>query len=211
MTNEKIGQRIKQIRCAKGLSQEELARRVDLSRTAITKIESGSQDVRFLELEKLAEALGISLGYLVEERRAVRESPDNEFFRVSESAAPYPACVDNKLRAMLLVILERCAGNPGINTQSLGTIVRQADQAYLQTYGETISGIPFISTNLQKIIDEALAVMTSTEELMRIENKDTHRARYLPLVKAELRQLNAAEYIFIENAICRTIVIGKQE
>ncbi|TLU50755.1 MAG: helix-turn-helix transcriptional regulator, partial [Chlorobium sp.] len=52
MTNEKIGQRIKQIRCAKGLSQEELARRVDLSRTAITKIESGSQDVRFLELEK---------------------------------------------------------------------------------------------------------------------------------------------------------------
>ena len=69
MKHENIGHRIKLIRCAKGLSQEELARRVDLPRTAITKIESGSQDVRFRELEKLSEPKPVSYPKLNEGKR----------------------------------------------------------------------------------------------------------------------------------------------
>lgn len=204
MTHENIGHRIKQIRCAKGLSQEELARQVDLPRTAITKIEAGSQDVRFRELEKLSEALGISLGNLVEEKRPVRQGPDEEFFRVCEPVADFPAHTgtDNRLRTMLLLILERCAGNPEMNEQRLGTIVRQADQASLKAYGETISGVACHSPHRQQTITEALALMASNQELMRIETRDTKTARLLPLVKADLRQLTAAEYVLIEQAVC---------
>ncbi len=203
MKHENIGHRIKLIRCAKGLSQEELARRVDLPRTAITKIESGSQDVRFKELEKLSEALGISLGYLVEERRPVRESIDNEFFRVCESPAlPYHSGAEEKLRTMLLVILERCAGDPRMDEQRLCSIVQQADQACFDAYGETISAIPCHSPHLQQSISEALELMALSEDVMRIENGDGKSARHLPLVKADLRRLNAAEYIIIEHAIC---------
>ncbi|MBZ4220235.1 MAG: hypothetical protein LAC69_08675, partial [Chlorobium sp.] len=72
---------------------------------------------------------------------------------------------------------------------------QQADQACFEAYGETISGISFHSPHLQQNIGEAL-------ELMRIENGYGKAARHLPLVKAELRQLNAAEYIIIEKAIC---------
>ena len=203
MTHENIGHRIKLIRCAKGLSQEELARRVDLPRTAITKIESGSQDVRFKELEKLSEALGISLGNLVEERRPVRESSDDEFFRVSESPAPfYHTVAEEKLRTMLLIILERCAGDPGMDERRLWAIVQRADQSCFQAYGETISGIPYLSPLLQQTIGEALERMATSQELMRIENRDGKAARHLPLVKADLRRLNAADYIIIEKAIC---------
>ena len=203
MTQKNIGHRIKLIRCAKGLSQEELARRVELPRTAITKIESGSQDVRFKELEKLSEALGISLGNLVEEKRPVRESTDDEFFRVSESPAPfYHTVVEEKLRTMLLVILERSAGDPDMDERRLCSIVQQADQACFEAYGETISGIPCHSPNLQQTIGEALELMASSQELMRIESGYGKAARHLPLVKAELQQLNAAEYIIIEKAIC---------
>ncbi len=205
MTQKNIGHRIKLIRCAKGLSQEELARRVDLPRTAITKIESGSQDVRFKELEKLSEALGISLGNLVEEKRPVRESTDDEFFRVSESPAPfYHTVVEEKLRTMLLVILERSAGDPDMDERRLCSIVQQADQACFEAYGETISGIPCHSPHLQQTIGEALELMASSQELMRIESGYGKAARHLPLVKAELQQLNAAEYIIIEKAICLT-------
>jgi transcriptional regulator with XRE-family HTH domain len=203
MTHENIGHRIKLIRCAKGLSQEELARRVDLTRTAITKIESGSQDVRFRELEKLSEALGISLGNLVEERRPVKESSDDEFFRVCESPAlSYQPYAEEKLRIILLVILERCAGDPGMDEQRLGRVVQQADQACFQANGETISGIPYLSPHLQQTISEAVERMTSGQELMRIENRDGKAARHLPLVKADLWRLNAADYIIIEKAIC---------
>ena len=203
MKHENIGHRIKLIRCAKGLSQEELARRVELPRTAITKIESGSQDVRFKELEKLSEALGISLGNLVEERRPVRESSDDEFFRLCESPAlPYQPYAEEKLRTMLLVILERCAGDPGMDEQRLCSIVQRADQACFEAYGETISGLPCPSPHLQQTIGEALELMASSEEVMRIENRNGKAARHLPLVKADLRRLNAAEYIIIEHAIC---------
>ncbi|MEI8032254.1 MAG: helix-turn-helix transcriptional regulator [Chlorobiaceae bacterium] len=199
MTNEKIGHRIKQIRSAKGLSQEDLARQVDLPRTAITKIESGNQNVRFTELEKLATALGISLGDLLEERRPVRESSDLEFFRVSDSCdSPSHAGLDNKLRTVLLTILERGAGDPRMNEHRLVTIVQQADKAFAQAYGETVSGIPCRSPHLRKTISEALALMTSTGELMKIETAEKEPARYLPTVKADLRLLNAAEYLVIE-------------
>ncbi len=202
MKHENIGHRIKLIRCAKGLSQEELARRVELPRTAITKIESGSQDVRFRELEKLSEALGISLGNLVEERRPVRESSDAEFFRLCESPAlPYHSDAEEKLRTMLLVILERCAGDPSMEQQRLCSIVRQADQACFEAYNETISGLPCHLPHLQQTISEALELMASSEEVMRIEYGNGKAVRHLPLVKADLRQLNAAEYIIIKKAI----------
>ncbi len=203
MKHENIGHRIKLIRCAKGLSQEELARRVELPRTAITKIESGSQDVRFRELERLSEALGVALDNLLEERRPVRESSDAEFFRVCESPAlPYRTGAEEKLWTMLLVILERCAGDPGMDEQRLCSIVQRADQACFEAYGETISGLPCPSPHLQQTIGEALELMASSEEVMRIENRNGKAARHLPLVKADLRRLNAAEYIIIEHAIC---------
>jgi hypothetical protein len=77
-----------------------------------------------------------------------------------------------------------------------------ARRACFEAYGDTISGIPFQSPHLQQTIGEALELMASSQKLMRIENKYGKAARHLPLVKAELRQLNAAEYIIIEKAIC---------
>ena len=147
--------------------------------------------------------MGISLGNLVEERRPVRESSDDEFFRLCESPAlPYQPYAEEKLRTMLLVILERCAGDPGMDEQRLCSIVQRADQACFEAYGETISGLPCPSPHLQQTIGEALELMASSEEVMRIENRNGKAARHLPLVKADLRRLNAAEYIIIEHAIC---------
>src|SRR5487761_1417299 len=60
-----IGGRIAASRRARGLSQEELAGRVGLDRTAITKIEVGRRHVNSLELVRLAEVLERPLQSLV--------------------------------------------------------------------------------------------------------------------------------------------------
>ncbi len=99
-------------------------------------------------------------------------------------------------------LILRCAGDPGMDLQRLGKVVQQADQTCFEAYGETISGIPCHSPHLQQTISEALELMASSEDVMRIENGNGKAARHLPLVKAELRRLNAAEYIIIEHAIC---------
>lgn len=202
MEQENIGHRIKQLRCAKGLSQDELARQVDLPRTAITKIESGSQDVRFKELEKLSGALGISIGTLVEERRPVRQSADEEFFRVCEDTAPPRSVTDHrKLRTVLLLVLERCAGDPGMDIHRLAQIVTHADRIARLAYGETVSGLPHPIPSIQQAVSEALVAMEADHIVTVIEGHAKQK-RHLALEKTDLRTLSAAEYVAIEQAIC---------
>ena len=54
-----FGARVRRIRSGAGLTQEQLAGRVDLSRTAITNIEKGKQHVALHQLLDIAAALGV--------------------------------------------------------------------------------------------------------------------------------------------------------
>jgi len=67
MKNEKLlilGQRIRFERLKKGLSQEELAEKTNLSRRAISCIECGSNDTKYLTLLKISEALEVDISIL---------------------------------------------------------------------------------------------------------------------------------------------------
>lgn len=63
MTNiqKKFGDKIRDLRKQKGLSQEELAFKAGLHRTYISDIERGSRNVSLKNIEKIAKALGVSL------------------------------------------------------------------------------------------------------------------------------------------------------
>src|SRR4051812_14673316 len=60
-----IGERVRQVRLASGLSQTELARRVGLDRTMIAKIEAGSRRIDALELTELSSALQVPMKLLL--------------------------------------------------------------------------------------------------------------------------------------------------
>jgi len=62
---QEIGERVRQARLAKGLSQLQLAQKVDLDRTMITKIETGSRRLDALELARLAQALDVPIGHFL--------------------------------------------------------------------------------------------------------------------------------------------------
>lgn len=63
---EKFGNRLKALRKEKGLSQEELALKSGLNRPYISGIEKGKRNVSLEVMEKLAEALGVGIGELIE-------------------------------------------------------------------------------------------------------------------------------------------------
>ena len=54
----KIGVMLKQAREEAGLTQEELARRLDTKKTAISRIENHAEDIKLSTLEKFADAIG---------------------------------------------------------------------------------------------------------------------------------------------------------
>ena len=54
-----FGKRVRELRAAKGLSQEALALTCDLDRTYIGGIERGERNVSLVNIEKIAAGLGV--------------------------------------------------------------------------------------------------------------------------------------------------------
>ena len=65
-TNQNLGNNIKKLREAKGLSQEKLARLADVANNTLIKMESGeNQNPTLNSLKKVAKALDVSVDDLI--------------------------------------------------------------------------------------------------------------------------------------------------
>ena len=60
-----LGQNIKRIRLKKRMSQGDICRAIDMDRSYMSAIESGKKNVTLVVLEKLANALGVSVDELL--------------------------------------------------------------------------------------------------------------------------------------------------
>lgn len=63
-TKQKFGKRVRQIRREKKMSQLELSQKAKLDLTTINEIENGNRDPLLGTIEKISNALGVSLTYL---------------------------------------------------------------------------------------------------------------------------------------------------
>jgi len=57
---KRFGERLRTLRKAKEFSQEELALRCDLDRSYVGGVERGERNISLLNIQKIADALGIS-------------------------------------------------------------------------------------------------------------------------------------------------------
>jgi transcriptional regulator with XRE-family HTH domain len=65
-TPRQMGRQIKRLRTAKGLSQYALAKQAGISREYLRTLEEGHSDPTIGMLQKLAKALGVNVGRLLE-------------------------------------------------------------------------------------------------------------------------------------------------
>ena len=65
--NERFGKRIKEIRKAKGLSQEKLANIAEVDRTYMPEVERGERNISLVVAEKIANALGEKLSSMLKD------------------------------------------------------------------------------------------------------------------------------------------------
>ncbi len=61
----KFGERVREIRKEKELSQEELAHKADLHRTYIGMIERAEKNITLVNIEKIANALEVEIANLI--------------------------------------------------------------------------------------------------------------------------------------------------
>ena len=66
MIKERLGNRIRELRHKTGLSQEKFALNIGMDRTYFASVEAGKRNIAIVNIEKIANGLGVSLSELFE-------------------------------------------------------------------------------------------------------------------------------------------------
>lgn len=74
MIKEKVGKHIREIRMSKGYSQESFALKCGLHRTYIAGVEAGNRNISLENLNKIAEALDVSLAELCDFQKPIHNT-----------------------------------------------------------------------------------------------------------------------------------------
>lgn len=209
LSQKQIGQRIAQLRKLKGLSQEELARSVAISRPSLAQVELGNRSVDIPELQKLSRVLGFSLDDFVSAdfsvSREVTVHGEKKAGKAAERIS-VPALRVNKFKNVLLYILERCAGKPNVGETVLCKLLYFCDFNCYELYEEHLTGARYRKLPFGPVpqkFDAIIHQMMEGGEIERIKVPyfDKVQTRYIPLVSADLRTISGAEKEVIDKVI----------
>jgi transcriptional regulator with XRE-family HTH domain len=205
---KKIGQRIAELRKKKGLSQDDLAKRIAISRPSLAQIELGNRSIDIFELQKISLVLAFSLDDFMSNEFSTTEKIElNETnTERNKERVSIPKLQVNKLKNVLLYILEHCAGKPNVGETVLYKLLYFSDFNYYEMYEEHLTGAKYRKLPYGPVpqkLDTIINLMIDNGQLQRVKT-EFHgylQTRYLPLEKADLRELRASEKEIIDRVI----------
>ena len=209
LSKKKIGQRIAALRKMKGLSQEELAKKVNMSRPSLAQIELGNRSVDILELQELSIVLRFSLDDFMSENFTTNQEiiiQEDQKSKKVEERISVPKLKVDKFKNVLLYILEKCAGKPNVGETVLYKLLYFSDFNYYELYEEHLTGAKYRKLPYGPVpqkLDIIINQMVEKGQLQRVKT-DYHgfpQTRYLPLEKANLTELKASEKEVIDRVI----------
>lgn len=209
LSQKQIGQRITELRKLKGLSQEDLAKSVKISRPSLAQIELGNRSVNILELQRLSMVLGFSLDDFMSNNFSVSQVIEGKVEKKSKKTderISVPTLQINKFKNVLLYILERCAGKPNVGETVLYKLLYFSDFNYYELYEEHLTGAIYRKLPYGPVpqkLDTIIGQMMEKGMIQRIKTEyyDKMQTRYIPLVKADLTELKASEKEVIDKVI----------
>lgn len=209
LSQKQIGQRITELRKMKGLSQEDLAKSVKISRPSLAQIELGNRSVDILELQKLSLVLEFSLDDFMSKDFSATQDVDlkeEKKAKKEEERISVPTLQVNKFKNVLLYILERCAGKPNVGETVLYKLLYFSDFNYYELYEEHLTGAKYRKLPYGPVpqkLDTIIGQMIEKGQLQRVKTEyhGYPQTRYLPLEKADLTELKASEKEIIDRVI----------
>ncbi len=209
ISKKQIGERIIDLRAKRGLSQEELAKNIGISRPSLTQLELGNRSLSLNELQKLAAIFGFSLDdFMSKNFESIQslEVPPISNLDQTEERISVPTLNINKFKNILLYILERCAGKPNVGETVLYKLLYFSDFNYYELYEEHLTGAVYKKLAYGPVpqkLDSMLNQMIAENQIQRIktEYKGFSQKRYLPLQKADLTEFKASEKDVVDKVI----------
>lgn len=127
-----IGERLRWARTRLGLTQEEVAESMQMSRPTISQIEAGKRPVSSLEISRFARLYHVPVHVLLQEAAEGEVVAEEAFFRLAEAATPE---LKPTTRAVLLDFVEDCRECAELERKVLGRIPDLAVSYSAEKYG----------------------------------------------------------------------------
>jgi len=187
---------IKKLRAQHGMSQEELARRLSISRPTLINIEKGIRPLKITEREKINEIFGVVQAHRTEPQNNTRiEIPQKKL---------------DKFKQVFLYILDEVGGKPNVGLTVLYKLLYFIDFDYYEKYEEQLMGLTYIKNHHGRTPKEFIKViedMKKNEEIEEVKSKyfKYEQRKYLPLPNTapDLTKLNGREIELINSVLAR--------
>lgn len=176
-----------------GMSQEDLAKRLDMSRPTLAKIESNERKLTKVEEEKVCEIFGIVKDH---------SSPQSDI-RVS-----IPQKKLEKFKQVFLYVLEKTAGKPNVGMTVLYKLLYFIDFDYYEKYEEQLMGLTYIKNHHGPTPREFVSVVDEMKKSGELEEVKSayftfEQRKFLPHCHADLSSLSAQEMTMIDSVLAR--------
>lgn len=185
---------IKELRRKFGMSQDELARRLNISRPTLVNLEKDERPLKLDEIEKIKEIFG-----MIKEHEAGGKS---------DMRIDIPQKKLDKFKQVLLYILEKVGGKPNIGLTVLYKLLYFIDFDYYEKYEEQLMGLTYIKNHHGPTPKEFIRVVEEMKRNKEIEEVKSlyftyEQRKYLPRITADLSQFNGRELEMIDSVLSR--------
>ncbi len=206
------GERIKIMREERGMSQQDLAKLLDVSRPTITQIEKEKRKITAEELVKLSKIFDVSveilLGLKQEPEIVLPDKKDQKNTVKPAMRINVPQKNLTKFKEVLLYVLNKVGSKPNIGETVLYKLLYFIDFDFYEKYEEQLIGATYIKNHygptpveFKKIVKK----MMGEKEIVKVA--DTYfkypQTKYLPLRRADLSKLMAYEIEVIDEVLNR--------
>lgn len=206
-----LGERIRELREAKGWQQDELAQKMGLSRETLSGIENGRRHVKAEELGRFADVLGVSSDQLL--GRIALDKVNLEKIYPQEKAVEamrinVPAKNLQKFKEVLLYVLNKVGARSNVGETVIYKLLYFIDFDFYEKYEEQLIGATYKKNTYGPTPVEFMSIvneMIADREIEKVKSSfyQKEQKKYLPLRAACLGILSARELSLIDEVLSR--------
>ncbi len=204
-----LGRKIKMMREENDMSQEELAKRINISRSALAQLEMGKRKVCANELRMLSEIFFTSTDIILDlarETQVILQKEEKHQKSNEPEIREIPIQNVAKFKEVLLYILNQVGSKENVGQTVIYKLLYFADFNFFEKYEEQLIGAIYQKNKygptpieFKKIVD----MMEEQKEIVKLPSKYAkyNQKKYLALRKPNLRKLMAHEIKLIDEVL----------
>ena len=207
----RLAKKIRLLRKAAEMSQEELSRKLGLSRPSLSQIENGERKVTAEELVRLGRVFQVSIDSLLDMEKApevVLEAREAQAPTAEPMRINVPQKNVEKFKEVLLYILNKVGAKPNIGETVIYKLLYFIDFDFYEKYEEQLIGATYIKNKYGPAPAEFKKIVVSMirdGEIERIQSKHFKypQTKYLALRSPRVEVLGAHELKMVDDVLGR--------